>query len=1424
MESKDLFFRTGIDAGSTTLKIAVLDESGKVVFSSYLRHNTDIKGTLLTVLDNMKKKIGDVVTKVCVTGSAGIGISERVGLKFIQEVVASAEAVSGLFGKIGTLLDIGGEDSKMIIFDANGNADIRMNGNCAGGTGAFIDQMASLMSVPVEELSDLAAAHTKIYPVASRCGVFAKTDVQNLLSREIPKGDIAASIFNAVVTQVMNTLARGSSIKPPLLFSGGPLAFIPFLRDLFLKRIGLTESDAVIPEKPELFPAMGSAYYAKDNELSMTVSELISLISSSKENKTAGGGRLNPLFESEEYFRKWYENRYMKVTRAVPELSENSDCFLGIDAGSTTTKIVAINRDGEIMADYYRGNGGDHIVSVRSGLAEIQKKLASEGIRYHVKAVAVTGYGEDLVKAVFSADFGIVETLAHLKAAQKISNGNVDFILDIGGQDMKAMFVENGHVLNIEINEACSSGCGSFIQTFALSLGLSVEEFADKGCLSKAPCDLGSRCTVFMNSKVKQALKEGAGIEDISAGLAFSVVRNSLYKVLKLKDMDEIGQNVILQGGTFKNPCVQRAFEIITGKKVIVPDIAGVMGAYGAALKSLEKWNENKDMVSEFIGFLSCTEESAPKMKKTLITCKGCENTCSVTKMDMGNGKIFYAGNNCEKIFSSGGGTAGIQGFDAVSWKRHLLFERESCSESEALMKVGIPRALNIYENYPFWHALFTKCGIRLVLSDPSTVQLYESGSGSVMSDSICFPAKLMHGHIFNLINKKVDRIFYPMVVYEDKSGCQQNSFNCPIVSGYPDVIKSSINPENNYGIPLDTPAVSFKDKDLLEKKLKSYFTKTFGVSHYRFRKAFAEAMKEKDNFKVILRQKSDEIITKAKQEGRKVVMLIGRPYHIDPLINHKIPEMITVFGFDVITEDSVSQTCGTAVKVLDQWEYSNRLYSAAWYAAGNDTIIPVQLNSFGCGPDSIATDEMKEILKSSGKNLTTIRIDEIASPGSTKLRLRTLFESMDKGGERTKFQRKELPVLKEEDMKKQILVPFFADFYSPFVEHGLRSAGINVVSLPKPDAESLKEGLRYANNEICYPAIIIVGDIIRALKSGKYDLKNTVVGITQTGGQCRASNYFSMIRKAMIAAGFDTVPVVSFSTTNRAVTKQPKFRFRKIPFINWGLKAILLADAVSRMYYAVAAREKTKGSALKLANSLIAEWNRTSFDVSRKEMFRFLRKAVDGFNGIEIDHDPRPKIGVVGEIYVKYSSFANHDVLEWLINHGIEPVMPDLVDFFVQEIINVKINSRENLSRNDMFSLFLPLLEKHFTKFHEEVGNEMKRFKFSYPYYGVRDLAGKASKILSLVNQFGEGWLIAAEIASFAENGINDVLCLQPFGCIANQVVAKGVEKKMKDIYPGLDILFIDLDSDTSPANMMNRVHFLVRNAKNHKIRRSHE
>ncbi|HPV21418.1 MAG TPA: acyl-CoA dehydratase activase-related protein, partial [bacterium] len=1338
MESKDLFFRTGIDAGSTTLKIAVLDESGKVVFSSYLRHNTDIKGTLLTVLDNMKKKIGDVVTKVCVTGSAGIGISERVGLKFIQEVVASAEAVSGLFGKIGTLLDIGGEDSKMIIFDESGNADIRMNGNCAGGTGAFIDQMASLMSVQVEELSNLAADHTKIYPVASRCGVFAKTDVQNLLSREIPKGDIAASIFNAVVTQVMNTLARGSSIKPPLLFSGGPLAFIPFLRDLFLKRIGLTESDAVIPEKPELFPAMGSAYYAKDNELSMTVSELISLITSSKESKTAGGGRLDPLFKSEEYFRKWYENRYMKVTRAVPELSENSDCFLGIDAGSTTTKIVVINKDGEIMAEYYRGNGGDHIVSVRSGLTEIQKKLASEGIRYHVKAVAVTGYGEDLVKSVFSADFGIVETLAHLKSAQKISNGNVDFILDIGGQDMKAMFVENGNVTNIEINEACSSGCGSFIQTFAVSLGLSVEEFANKGCSSKAPCDLGSRCTVFMNSKVKQALKEGAGIEDISAGLAFSVVRNSLYKVLKLKDMDEIGQNVILQGGTFKNPCVQRAFEIITGKKVVVPDIAGVMGAYGAALNALEKWNENRDMVSEFTGFFSCTGELALKMKKTLIECKGCENICSVTKMDMGNGKVFYAGNNCEKIFFSGGGNVQTQCFDGVSWKRNLLFDRDSCPESEALITVGIPRALNIYENYPFWHTLFTRCGIRIILSDPSTVQLYESGSGSVMSDSICFPAKLMHGHIFNLINRKVDRIFYPMVVYEDKSGCWQNSFNCPIVSGYSDVVKSSINPENNYGIPLDTLAVSFKDNNLLEKKLKSYFTKTFGVSHYRFRKAFAEAMKEKDNFKVILRQKSDEIITKAKQEGRKVVMLIGRPYHIDPLINHKIPEMITVFGFDVITEDSVSQTCGTAVKVLDQWEYSNRLYSAAWYVAENDAVIPVQLNSFGCGPDAIATDEMKEILKSYGKNLTTIRIDEIVSPGSTKLRLRTLFESMERGGNRTKFLRKELAVLKEEDLKKQILIPFFADFYSPFVEHGLRAAGINVVSLPKPDAESLKEGLRYANNEICYPAIIIVGDIIKALKSGKYDLENTVIGITQTGGQCRASNYFSMIRKAMAAAGFDRVPVVSFSTTNKAVTKQPEFKIRKIPFINWGLKAILLADAVSRMYNAVAAREKTKGSALKLANSLIAEWNLTSFDVNRKEMFRFLKKAINSFNSIEIDHDPRPKIGVVGEIYVKYSAFANHDVLEWLMNHGIEPVMPDLVDFFVQEIINVKINSRENLSRNDMFSLFLPLLEKHFTKFHEEVGNEMKRFKFSYPYYGVRDLAGKASKILSLVNQFG--------------------------------------------------------------------------------------
>ena len=900
----------------------------------------------------------------------------------------------------------------------------------------------------------------------------------------------------------------------------------------------------------------------------------------------------------------------------------------------------------------------------------------------------------------------------------------------------------------------------------------------------------------------------------------FSILVGNFNEMItneQIKDLNELGNVIVLQGGTFKNPSVHRAFENLTGKKVVVPDIAGLMGAYGAALYALESWNENRETGSDFKGF-RYLDSGELKITKTHFTCNGCENTCFITKMTMVDGREFFTGNKCEKIFSSGDISVDREGVDFIEWKRKLLFERESVPEDKTEMTIGIPRALNIYENYPFWHTLFTECGIRVVLSDPSTISMYEASSGSIMSDNICFPAKLMHGHIMNLAQSKVDRIFYPMVIYEGIQNKHSDSFNCPIVSGYPDVIKSSVDPEGKLHIPFDVPSVSFKDSSLLEKKLERYFVKVLGVSALKFRNSFKKAVKEKFHVREQITEYSGKIVAAAENEKRKVILLMGRPYHADSFINHKIPEMINSFGFDIITEDSIDEKYFEDANVLDQWEYSNRLYNAAWYAAKNETVLPVQLNSFGCGPDAIAIDELRDILRSSGKNLTVLRIDEVASPGSTKLRLRTLFESLRISVPKAS-SRKRNPVLRESDMNKQILVPFFADFYSPFVERGLKAAGLNVVSLPKPDEYSLREGVKYANNEICYPAIIVVGDIIKALKSGRYDLKNTIVGITQTGGQCRASNYLSMIGKAMIAAGFDDIPIISFSSTGKTVAEQPKLKFRKREFLNWGLKTILLGDAVSRMYHAVASREKVRGEARCVADSLVSQWNNTELNISRRSMLEFLDKAIDSFNGIEVNGTVRPQIGIVGEIYVKYSAFANHDIVHWLIDQGVEPVLPDLVDFFVQEVLNPRINSRENIARNNMSTFFLPLMEKYFTDFQKKVEKEMKRFRFSFPYSELRDLSRKASKILSLVNQFGEGWLIAAEIAFFAENGVNDIICMQPFGCIANQVVAKGVEKRMKDLYPDLNILFIDLDSDTSQANMINRVHFIIRNARKRRV-----
>jgi predicted CoA-substrate-specific enzyme activase len=1404
----------GIDVGSTTAKLVVLDESDGIVFSDYRRHHTQIDGTITDILSRAESCLGDQPASVIMTGSAGMGLAEKASIPFVQEVVAAAEAARRFFTGVRTFIDIGGEDSKIIFFDKNMRPDIRMNGSCAGGTGAFIDQMAALINVPVGELSKLAVKYKNIYPIASRCGVFAKTDIQNLLSRNIAKADMAASIFHAVVIQSLNTLSRGFEIVPKVLLAGGPLAFMPALRKAFIHTIGIKDVEAIIPERPELIPAIGAAIENVKSRLVLTLRDLTKRLGQGNRIQTGLKERIQPLFQDHQDFHIWNQQRLIPIERGTLPENDSIDAYIGIDSGSTTSKMVLIDRHGRILLDYYVVNNGDHLDAVGRGLSFFEQSLRQNNTTVNIKRTVVTGYGEDLVKAAFNIDQGVVETIAHLKAARHFDNA-VSFILDIGGQDMKAIFIENGFINRIEINEACSSGCGSFIQTFAQTLGHTVESFAEMACAAEEPCDLGSRCTVFMNSRVKQFLREGASVPDLAAGLAYSVIKNSLTKVLKVNDMSVLGDHIMVQGGTFENPAVHRAFELLTGKKISCPNIMKLMGAYGAALIAKEACEENNFQRSDFIGFAHL--DRVKNHTRKLITCKGCENQCVVTKIRFDTEKVFFTGNKCEKIFTNKGENQ-TKGYNLAVDRVRLLFEREMAPETPPLLTVGIPRALNMWENFPFWCTLFREAGIRVKLSERSHASLYEKGLGTIMSDNICFPAKLTHGHIADLLDQDVDRIFYPLVVYESQEEACVNSYNCPIVTGYPDVMDSALDPLGKSQIPLDRPTINFNDTKLLKKSCFQYFTQ-LGVKQRVFRNAFEKALAAQTDFRHKMIEKSERIVAAAAVDQRKVINLVGRPYHCDSLINHKIPEIISDYGIDLILGDIPLQKSGLDdIQVLTQWAYTNRLYQNAKYCCEHPHVEMVELNSFGCGPDTIAIDEIVEVLKAADKQLTLIRIDEVSSPGSIRLRLRTMIEAMkmrDQAAGRRTRKRANLPIYTEADRRRKLLVPYFAEIYSDFFVTAFKSHGVAAEMLPPSDNLSLDLGLKYTNNEVCFPGILVVGDIIKALTSGKYDPDQIVVGISQTGGPCRASNYLGLIKKAMLAAGFGSVPIVSVSTQGKELNDQPGFEIDHSALYKTSLLAILYGDALSMMQHTMMVRAKNPEKVTALVRKYIGlvQWGIAADDVDY--IIDLLEKAVMEFNRLPVKSGEFPCIGIVGEIFVKYSQYANHNVANWLTRNGIEVVVPPLSDFFIQELINTRANAEAFISRKNSSWFLTYYIENRLNRVLKRINSVLEGYRFNRPFHSIRHLAEKAQNAINLVNQSGEGWLITAEMMMFAEDHVNDILCLQPFGCISNQVIAKGVEKRLKDLYPGLNILFFDLDQDTSEANFINRLHFLVRSAR---------
>ncbi len=1396
-------YKLGIDIGSTTIKLALLDEHNQLIYSDYRRHRSDIKTTLRQLMKECYQKLGEVPLRTCMTGSGGLSVSKWLNLGFVQEVIACSKAVQTYIPETDIAIELGGEDAKITYF--RGGIEQRMNGSCAGGTGAFIDQMAVLLDTDAKGLNEYAKKHSRIYPIASRCGVFAKTDVQPLINEGVRREDIAASILQAVVNQTIGGLACGKPIRGKVAFLGGPLYFLSQLRESFCDRLSLEQNQAISPEHSEIYVAIGAAL-SSTKEKEMSLSYLVHCVEQITEDTREDIKLLEPLFENEEQYQE-FRVRHNRAKVEKENLSLYSgNAYLGIDAGSTTTKVALVGEEGQLLYSHYCSNDGEPIKKLVPILMELYDLIPSKA---RIAKCAVTGYGEALMKAALHADLGEIETIAHYKAAKHFQP-EVDFIIDIGGQDMKCLRIKNGAINSILLNEACSSGCGSFLEGFAKSLDLSIEEFAKEALFAKAPVDLGTKCTVFMNSKVKQAQKEGASLADLSAGLSYSVIKNALFKVIKIRSEADMGTNIVVQGGTFYNDAVLRCFELITGREARRPDIAGIMGAYGAALIAKERYVEGEET-----SLLSKSSLTGFSVQTTNRRCDKCMNHCLITINSFPQGESFIAGNRCER----GSGleqTYSEQLPNLYDYKYQRTFAYEPLLPEKAFRgTIGIPRVLNQFENYPFWFTLFHNLGYRVVLSSPSSKKLYEKGLETIPSESACYPAKLCHGHIVNLIEKGIDTIFYPSVVYEKKEYQEaSNHYNCPIVISYSEVVRNNIDELKERNVTLINPFLSLDNIEKLTTRLFEVF-ENYHISRRELKQAIQAATTERDRYKRDIQSKGEETLVYLQQNNKKGVVLCGKPYHVDPEINHGIAKLIQSYGMAVLTEDSIAHLSPLRKKlrVVDQWVYNSRLYRAASLVAKEPCLELIQLNSFGCGLDAVTSDQIAEILEDGGKLYTMLKIDEGNNLGAAKIRIRSLKAAV---AERDKLDYSVAPLGVEEPraiftrkMKQAhtILAPQMAPIHFELVQAAASACGYRMEVLPAKDKTAVDEGLKYVNNDACFPAILMIGQLVQALKSGKYDVSNTSVIITQSGGGCRATNYIAFLKLGLKQAGFSEVPVISLNTLG--LDKQPGFKLSPA-LINRCIMALIYGDLFMRLINHTRPYECFPGSVQLLYEKWMDRAKNNVMKGSRREFHDNIRRIIQEFDCLEVADIPKPRVGVVGEILLKYHPTANNDIVTIIEQGGAEAVVPDLMDYFLYSTYNSRFRfkylagSKLNSNLSDFARAYI---ERYRTIMMEELAKS-RRFLAPTP---IDELAHMASSVLSLGNQTGEGWLVTAEMMEFLEQGTKNILCVQPMACLPNHITGKGMIKPLKERFPGANIMPIDYDPGISSVNQLNRIKLML-------------
>ena len=1463
----DKVFRLGLDIGSTTIKVVLLD-GDKIIHSDYQRHHSDVSGLLNDLFEDLNKKFPGIDVDVVITGSGGLSVANWLGFKFTQEVMAETQAIKTYHPETDVIIELGGEDAKITYMHPV--LEQRMNGTCAGGTGSFIDQMASLLQTDADGLNNFAKDYRSLYTIASRCGVFAKSDLQPLINEGAAKEDLAASIYQSVVNQTISGLACGRPIKGNVTFLGGPLFFNSELRNAFERTLEGKVDSFWMPEEAQIYVALGAALSA-DGKNPVNLSELLEKLKN-REGFVPDIIRIDPIFKSKED-KEAFDERHKKDQIPVLDIKEqHGGLFLGLDAGSTTTKAVVINKNGDLVYTYYASNKGNPVMSAVAIMKDIYSKMPED---CYIAHSCVTGYGENIIKAALNIDIGEIETMAHFQSA-KFFCPDVDFIIDIGGQDMKCMKIRNGVIDSIMLNEACSSGCGSFIQTFAQTLGLTTPEFAEAALSSTKPVDLGTRCTVFMNSKVKQAQKEGASVGDISAGLSYSVVRNALYKVIKIRDTEQLGKNIVVQGGTFLNDAILRCFELVSGRDVIRPNVAGLMGAFGAALIAMKRCHE--DARSNVLGK---DELDSFKMDTENTQCQGCTNHCRLTIATFSNGTKFVSGNRCERgedlalDREPASDKKKLPNLFDYKYSRTFSYYKPLKLEDAPRGEIGIPRVLNQYENYPFWFTVLTKLGFRVLISARSSHKIYEGGMETIPSESVCYPAKLAHGHIENLIDRGITTIFYPDVPYENiENQNSNNHYNCPIVCSYPEVIRNNVENLLEKNIRYLNPFMPLDNLDNVALHLTECFD-YLGVSVEEAKQAVEAGAEEYFKYKEDIRNKGQEILKEMEEKGLKGIVLAGRPYHVDPEINHGIPQMINSLGLAVLTEDSVAKpgVLKRPIRVIDQWMYHTRLYEAAAFVITRPDLELVQLTSFGCGLDAVTSDQVQEILESSGKLYTLLKIDEVSNLGAARIRMRSLVVAMNErleleaNGQKTfkapddsedaPYTLHRVEFTKEHKKNHTILAPQMAPIQFELVESVFHKHGYKLKLLKQATREDIECGLKFVNNDACFPTIIVIGQMINAILKGEIDPDNTTLAITQTGGGCRATNYVAFLRKALKEAGYPQIPVITISA--QRFEKNEGFEYT-MSFALDAIKALCAGDMLSTLLLRVRPYEKVPGSAnalysyinrigRRLFNPKLANDDLTErYDVmmpnsyfsksieEKKEILdclsqigvdfdnppvitkykEFVKFAVSKFDALPLLDIPRkPRVGLVGEILVKFQPDANNNAIDVIESEGCEAVLPGVLDFFLYCAYN-PVWQAQNLGKSKKTGYIMKTAIRFLESLRKPINKEFAKTNGKFMLSErIQELAEKSSTVLSCGNSCGEGWFLTAEMIELIQDGVPNIICAQPFACLPNHVTGKGMIKELRRQYPKSNIVPIDYDPGASEANQLNRIKLMISTAR---------